>query len=409
MNLRPPKGFVPNPFQYHEVVELRISAVTNLGLGVGRVNGWVVMVPFVCTGELVKGRIFRNHKNYSEADLVAVLEPSDARIRPICPLFGICGGCQYQHIAYPAQLAMKRAHVAETMLRLGGICTDVSGCIHSEQIYGYRSKITPHFHRMKTAENFPIGFLAAGSGSKLVDVPQCPIATDNINAALELVRERTKCSAKTFKRGGTLLLREANGGVTTDSNAVVTQNIGQFTFKFKAGAFFQNNPYTLPKMIEFAAEASGGCEYLVDAYCGVGVFGICSAEHFRGVCGVEIDPDAISFARENAAANNISNITFIACDAAGVFGRISYGAERTCVIIDPPRSGCDRSFIEQILAFAPRKIVYVSCAPDTQARDLKLLAGKYKVKTLQPIDMFPQTRHIENIAVLELAKETDFM
>ncbi|MDR2436420.1 MAG: class I SAM-dependent RNA methyltransferase [Puniceicoccales bacterium] len=403
MDLRPPKNFVPNPFKYHEEVELHISAITNLGLGVGRVSGWVVMVPFVCIGELVKVRIFRNHKNYSEADLVAILEPSDARIKPVCPLFGICGGCQYQHIAYPVQLAMKRAHVAEAMLRLGNICTEVNGCIHSKQICGYRSKITPHFQRAKTSEDFPIGFLAAGSGSKLVDVSQCPIATANINATLALVRERTKCLAKTFRRGGTLLLRETNEGVATDNNAVVTQNIGQFIFKFKAGAFFQNNPYTLPKMVEFATEASRGCDYLVDAYCGVGVFGICSAEYFRGVCGVEIDGDAISFAGENAVANNVRNISFIACDAGEVFGKISYAAGHTCVIIDPPRGGCSRSFIEQILAFTPRKIVYVSCAPDTQARDIKLLAGKYKVKTLQPIDMFPQTRHIENIAVLESA------
>ncbi|MDR3273865.1 MAG: class I SAM-dependent RNA methyltransferase [Puniceicoccales bacterium] len=397
-----PKNFVPKPFKYHEEVELRISAVTNLGLGVGRVNNWVVMVSFVCIGELVRVRIFRNHKNYSEADLVAVLEPSDGRIEPLCPLFGVCGGCQYQHIAYPAQLDMKRAHVREAMLRLGGIDADVSECIHSEHVYGYRSKITPHFQRLKSQDNFPIGFLANGCGSKLVDVEQCPIATEKINSELSIVRGQAKILAKTFKRGGTLLLREAKEGVATDSNAVVTQDIGKFIFKFKAGSFFQNNPHVLPKMVKFITEASCGCDHLVDAYCGVGVFGICLAEHFRGVCGVEIDADAISFARANAEANNIANISFISSDAARIFAKISFEAKHTCVIIDPPRSGCDGDFIGQILAFAPRKIVYVSCAPDTQARDLKILVSKYKVRELQPIDMFPQTRHIENVAVLEL-------
>lgn len=386
---------------------MRISAITNLGLGVGRVNNWVIMVPFVCVGELVKARVFRNHKHYSEADLVEVLEPAAERVEPICPLFTMCGGCQYQHISQAAQLEMKRAHVREAMLRLGGIDRAVEPCMHSGHSYGYRSKITPHFQKFKAEKFFPIGFLARGCGAKLVDVERCPIATEGINSELTAVRERIRILAKTFRRGGTILLREAKGAITTDSNAVVTQSIGEFTFRFRAGSFFQNNPHALPMMVQFVGEASRGCTYLVDAYCGVGVFAICSAKYFSKVCAVEIDPDAISIARANAETNGISNISFIAGNAAKIFCQVSFPAEHTCVIIDPPRSGCDGDFMEQILAFAPRKIIYVSCAPDTQARDLKLLAAKYGVRTLQPIDMFPQTRHIENIAVLELAKEMD--
>ncbi|MDR0595907.1 MAG: class I SAM-dependent RNA methyltransferase [Puniceicoccales bacterium] len=401
MDSRPPKNFIPKPFAYHEEMELRISTITNLGLGLGRVNNWVVMVPFVCVGELVKVRVFRNHKNFSEADLITVLEPSDKRVEPTCALFGKCGGCQYQHIAYPAQLCMKRAHVREAMLRLGGVNGEVSECIHSEHIYGYRSKITPHFQKFKKDKNFPIGFLANSCNSKLVDVECCSIATKNINGELGVVRERTKVLAKTFKRGGTLLLREGNEGITTDSNAIVAQNIGKFVFRFKGGSFFQNNSYVLPKMVKFVTEVSRGCDYLVDAYCGVGVFAICGAEYFCDVRGVEIDQEAIFFARKNAEINGVANISFTPGDAAKIFAQISFQGDRTCVIIDPPRSGCSDDFIEQILTFAPRKIVYVSCAPDTQARDIKSLITKYEVRQLQPIDMFPQTRHIENIAVLE--------
>ncbi|MDR0679666.1 MAG: class I SAM-dependent RNA methyltransferase [Puniceicoccales bacterium] len=401
MDSRSPKNFIPKPFAYHEEMELRISAITNLGLGLGRINNWVVMVPFVCVGELVKVRVFRNHKNFSEADLVAVLESSDGRVEPVCPLFEECGGCQYQHISYPDQLRMKRAHVREAMLRLGGVDGEVSECIHSEHIYGYRSKITPHFQKFKEDKSFPIGFLANGCNSKLVNVERCSIATKNINEELGIVRERTKVLAKTFKRGGTLLLREGNEGVTTDSNAIVTQNIGKFVFHFKGGSFFQNNSHVLPKMVKFVTEASQGCNYLVDAYCGVGVFAICGAEYFCDVRGVEIDKEAIFFARENAKINGVTNLSFTSEDAAKIFDQIPFQGDRTCVVIDPPRSGCSGNFIEQILAFAPRKIVYISCAPDTQARDLKSLTTKYEVRQLQPIDMFPQTRHIENIAVLE--------
>jgi 23S rRNA (uracil1939-C5)-methyltransferase/tRNA (uracil-5-)-methyltransferase len=396
-----PKKFVPGPFEYHEELELRILSLTNLGLGIGRVNNWVVMVPFVCIGELAKVRIFRNHKNYSEADLLEILEASSARVRPACPLFGKCGGCQYQHMDYAEQLNMKCMHVRETMLRLGGIDMCPSACIPSTEVYGYRSKITPHFQRPKSMEKFPIGFLGVDRSSGLIDVEQCPIATEKINAELGLIREQTRASAETFKRGGTLLIRETGEGVTTDSGATVTESIGGFTFQFKAGAFFQNNPRTLPKIVNFIALSSGGCGYLIDAYCGVGVFGICLAENFHSVLGIEIDSEAISFARTNAATNGISNISFIAGDAAKIFDQISFNGEDTCLLIDPPRRGCDRDFIGQILKISPRRIIYVSCAPDTQARDLELLSAKYVARELQPVDMFPQTRHIENIAVLE--------
>lgn len=400
MNLQIPKNFVAKPFNYHEEVELLITAITNLGFGIGRIDNWVIMVPFVYIGELVKAKIFKNHKNYSEADLVKILEPSSKRVYPSCELFGICGGCQYQHIAYAEQLKLKREHVKEVLLKLGGLNVEVNECIHSEHEYKYRSKITPHFQKFKENQPFNIGFLAHGCHQKIVDVKKCAIATDAINIELNNVRDHIQSLAKTKKRGGTLLLRDTTNGVISDNNAKISQKIGDFTFKFKAGSFFQNNPYTLPKMIDFVTKSSLGCKFLVDAYCGVGVFGICSAEHFKNVYGVEIDKEAISFAHENAHINDIKNITFIAGDATSIFGNISFPSGDTCVLIDPPRAGCDASFINQLLSFEPKKIVYISCAPDTQARDLRILVEKYSIVTVQPIDLFPQTRHIENVVVL---------
>ena len=134
MPIETPKNFIPEPFAYHEEVELKVESLTNLGMGVGRVEGWVVMVPFVIPGERVRVRIFRNCSNYSDADLVEVLEAAPERVEPRCTLFQKCGGCQYQHIQYEQQLVQKTGQVAELMEKLGGITHPVEGAIGSPQL-----------------------------------------------------------------------------------------------------------------------------------------------------------------------------------------------------------------------------------------------------------------------------------
>ncbi len=390
------------PFSYHEKVELTITTVTNLDFGIGRINNWVIMVPFTCVGERVCAKIFKNHKNYSQADLEDVLVTSENRTQPRCPLFGTCGGCQYQHMKYAEQLRLKRAHVQELFYKLGGIKLEVNECLYSSQEYHYRSKITPHFQKFRDVDSFKLGFLSYGCHQKITDVPQCPIATIGINAALPSVRQNTLLFARTRKRGGTLLIRDNLKNVVTDNNICVEQIIGDFCFRFKAGSFFQNNPYLLPQMLEYAANAGKGCKFLIDAYCGVGTFGLYAAKHFDHVYGIEINNDAIVFARENASINNIKNISFTTGNATRIFADITFPADDTCVLIDPPRMGCGKDFIEQLLSFLPRKIVYISCAPDTQARDVNILKTRYEITDVQPVDMFPQTRHIENIVTLVL-------
>ena len=141
------KKFNDQPFAYHQEIDLEISTLTNLGLGLGRVlEGWVVMVPFTLPGERVRARVFRNNRNYSEADLVEILAPSPHRVAPRCPIYGKCGGCQYQHLSYPEQLAWKRRQVAELLEHLAGISFPVEPVIGSPREFGYRSKITPHFN-----------------------------------------------------------------------------------------------------------------------------------------------------------------------------------------------------------------------------------------------------------------------
>ncbi len=400
---RPPKKFHPYPFAYHQEIELTIEALSNLGVGIGRVVGWVVFVPFCLPGEKVRARVFRNDKNCSQADLIEVLEPSSERIAPRCSLFGTCGGCQYQHLSYDAQLAWKTRQVSELLRHMAGIDFPVEPCIPSPKIWHYRSKITPHFERPRDGEIGPIGFLPNGRRSGIIDVPQCPIAMEEINAALPRERESIRQRAKAFKNGSTLLLRATGGRAETNPNAIVTEHVGELSFDFLAGEFFQNNPFILPAFTgHVAAEArTENTKYLVDAYCGSGLFALSLAKHFEQVAGVEVSEAATDWARRNAAANGIANARFLAASAEAIFADIDFPPRETAVVIDPPRKGCSPEFLEQLAAFGPARVVYVSCDPATQVRDLVTLRQSgFTLEKVQPFDLFPHTRHLECVMTL---------
>ena len=463
------KKFNDHPFPYHHELELEIHTLTNRGVGLGRVtlpedggqqagdnapsptpgpienrestiqnaSGWVVMVPFTLPGERVRARVFRNHKNYSEADLVAVLTPSTERVTPRCPLFGTCGGCQYQHLAYAEQLNWKRRQVEELLQHMADITHPVAPVIGSPREFGYRSKITPHFNPPRRragpwsgpteraegmdhgpALHFPIGFLKQGTRFDIIDVPACPIATPEINEKLTEVRAKTRArqAAGEYQRGATLLLRHAEEGVVTDYDEVIHEVVPQpvnprsafhtppsLRLRFLARDFFQNNPFILPAFTAYVRDqaAASGARFLVDAYCGSGLFALSAAPAFERVAGVEISATSVKFATENAAANGITNATFLAGDAAAIFAGLDFPAADTAVIIDPPRKGCDESFLNQLFAFGPRTVVYVSCDPATQMRDLRhFLAAGYQLTAVQPFDLFPQTRHLECVISL---------
>ena len=399
-----PRNFVPTPFEYHLYIELRIKALSNQGYGVGRVNNWVVFVPFSLPGELVLARIYRNEKNCSYADLIKVLEPSPHRVEPRCKLFGTCGGCQYQHLDYDSQLAWKTAQVADLLRLQAGLNLPVKPAIASPRTYGYRSKITPHFHKPKAAHMGNIGFLRAGSRSEVCDVAQCPIAMDPINEALPALRRSVQAAADRYRRGATLLMRVSEGSVITNNNAVCTERVGSLTFNFLAGDFFQNNPFILPAFTGYVARqaAGGGARYLVDAYCGSGLFALTLAPSFRKVLGVEVSETSADWARANARTNGITHAEFLAASAEAIFEKVDFPAEETAVVIDPPRKGCDAAFLNQLFAFGPARVVYVSCNPATQIRDLaEFDKAGYEVTEVQPFDLFPQTKHLECVATLQ--------
>lgn len=403
---RPPRKFAAEPFEYHQEIELEIDSLTNLGHGLGRVDGWVVFVPFTLPGERVRAKVYRNTANYSEADLVEILEPSPERVAPECGLFGQCGGCQYQNLAYEKQLEWKRRQVAELLEKMAGLDHPVDPVVPSPVTYGYRSKITPHFQKPKNDVVGPIGFLLIGRRQKIIDVEHCPIASPAINRELTELRNEVRANARSFKKGATLLLRDSlDGEVVTDPRAMCEQMVGDLRFSFHAGEFFQNNPHILPAFAEHVkAEAlgeKGDVDFLVDAYCGSGLFCLTAADAFREAVGVEISESSIDWARRNADQNGIGNARFVQGDAAAIFAEVETDPDRTAVVIDPPRKGSSREFLDQLLAFGPKRVVYVSCNPATQIRDLETLKEAYRVTRIQPFDLFPQTRHLECVATLE--------
>lgn len=220
-----------------------------------------------------------------------------------------------------------------------------------------------------------------------------------------------------FQSDLTVYLRIPLPHVLETQDSIAT-TVNGLNFTYLAGNFFQNNYHVLPTMVDHVVqgavgEAEGGSggsstkmTHLVDCYCGSGLFALSAAAHFEQVVGIEINQKAIEEASANAAANGISNSAFVAATAADIFSQIrDFPRDTTAVVVDPPRKGCSDEFLEQLYEFKPKRIVYLSCDPATQARDARGIledsGGGYRITSIQPFDLFPMTRHIENLIVFE--------
>jgi 23S rRNA (uracil1939-C5)-methyltransferase/tRNA (uracil-5-)-methyltransferase len=323
-------------------------------------------------------------------------------VAPVCELFGRCGGCQLQTLAYDDQLVLKTEQVRALYPE-----RPVDPCVASPRTVGYRSKLTPHFPKPRPERPLSIGFLEVGLPRRTIDVPTCPIAMPAVNDRLTALRAEVHARRETYRRGATLLVREAASGVTVDPRDVITEQVGDLSLQFLAGDFFQNNPFLLPALVGHVASEvrRDGAHFLVDAYCGSGLLGLAAAPGFKQVMGVEVSPSAVGWARANAQRNGRANCTFVAADASAIFADVGFAPAETAVIVDPPRKGCGPAFIAQLAAFGPRTIVYVSCNPETQAPEVAaLIAAGYRCERLRPFDMFPQTRHVECVATLTREK-----
>lgn len=410
-----------------------IEDLTNLGLGIGRKelpdgSKCVIMVPLVLPGEEVAVRVTDVKGSYCVAEVVEVLRPSIDRVLPSCPYFSVCGGCQYQHMNISAQRTWKQSQVRTSLHRIGGFeGVAVNSVVGDDHWFGYRSKLTPHIQTHSINSLKPMIGLNKRLTNDLVEIERCMIASDNVNKAYtgykkSVTKSPTKTSSKrstgTFQPQGSLLsilFREADDGVVvTDPKQEITSIVDGLQFRYRAGDFFQTNAFVLPLLVRHVVRQAVGDDtngngndngttaathHLVDAYCGSGLFALSAAPHFVSVHGVELSADAVKAAVANARCNNITNAHFVAGKAERIFASIQrLPREKTVVIIDPPRSGCDQAFLEQLFQFHPKRLVYVSCDPATQARDAKkITAAGYDIMDVTPFDLFPQTRHIESV------------
>ncbi len=344
---------------------LEVERMAFGGKGVARLpSGKICFVPFVIPGERVQARVTKERASYAEADLVKVVEASPSRIKAPCPVFGRCGGCQYQHIAYPLQLSLKSQQVADTLRRLGGVMEPVvNATVASPLQYHYRNRLTVHAHAGK------IGFYSEGSRD-IVPVEQCPIASETVNVMLAELRQAKP-------REGEFPLREPGD--------------------FKGFRQVNNGAAACLKDVVLQVAAPGG-GLLVDAYCGAGFFAKAMKAMFPVTIGIEWSSDAIRSAKASATEGEEYMLGDVRHHLASALVKAS--AEDTTVLLDPPAEGVEAEITNILLQRPPEKIIYVSCDPGTLARDIKRLGSAYKLTSATPVDMFPQTAGIEVVAVL---------
>jgi len=354
------------------------------GEGVARIGDFVVFVPFVALGESVEVELTEVKKRFGRAKLLRVITASPDRVQPLCQYFGDCGGCQYQHIAYDAQLAIKHKQIRDLFQRMAeldpGVVQPVVPC---PQPYGYRNRIMIRSQWDGSKQALNIGFIRADN-RWVVDIEECKISEPALNQQIQHVRQNPP----------------PKGGIK------VVLRIAPEDWVVPRDSFFQNNFFLLPKLVEGVRECvrGSGVKFLIDVYCGVGFFALQTADLVERFVGVELDRLAIQAARQNARNRQIENGEFVDGRAEEILPHLleRFPANQTAVILDPPRTGCPPESISLLRQIRPKQIVYVSCHPATLARDLKMLSegSLYSVERVTPFDMFPQTQHVECVASL---------
>jgi len=405
-----------------EQFTLDLEDMAHGGDAVGRHQGKVVFVPFGIPGESVRVTVTHDRKRFAHARLLEVLSPSPQRVSPPCPYFGTCGGCQWQHVSYEMQLEYKQSIVRAQLQRIAGVNdTMVKTPIGMPQPWQYRNHV-----QFSVSDEGQLGFLAAGS-HRVVPIERCLVMHPLLEEMYEALDvEMTDLSRLTLRAGiGTgdqMLIFEMNAeqlpelevevpvscvalwpdgtAITLVGNGHIEERLASNTFRVSPSSFFQVNTMQAERLVSVVSAYLDGSpdDVLVDTYCGVGVFGVALAAQVAQVIGIENNAASITDAEVNASGH--TNVTFIEGTAETVLPTLT-GLVAPLVVLDPPRTGLGSEALSAVVNLAPKRIVYVSCDPATLARDVgKFVASGYDLHAVQPIDMFPQTYHIECIALL---------
>ena len=449
----------------NEIYTLTITDIGTHGEGIGKIDGYTLFVKNTLPGEEVKVLVVKTNKNYGYGKALEIIKPSPSRVEPLCPAAPRCGGCTLQHMDYRAQLIQKQNKVKQNIMRIGGFDNvDVEPTIGMDDPWNYRNKA--QYPVSSDNKGINIGFYSLGS-HKTVNIGNCLIGSKSDPEILSLVRkfiEENKIPVYNEETGKGLIRHIViRTGYYTDEimvclvvnsnnfkyknklietlkpvvgiksivinyntartnvilgqkcetiygNDYITDKIGDLKFKISPLSFFQVNPQQTYKLYSNALEFADlkGDETVIDAYCGIGTISLFLAQRAKEVYGIEIVPEAIENAIENAKLNNIENAQFYTGKSEDIVPELynTKGIHPDVMVVDPPRKGCDESLLNLMLDMQPEKIVYVSCDSATLARDLKILCstGEYSIRKVQPVDMFPHSYHVETVVLLSHTK-----
>ena len=428
---------------------LEITCLAHGGQGIGHLDGLAVFVPRTLPGDVVDVRLTDRRKRYAMAELLALREASPLRVTPPCPLYDRCGGCHLQHLGYDDQLANKAQQVRDCLTRIGKLPeVPVLPTLPSPQPFGYRNKALYHFD----ADSNALGLIERGK-STVLDVPQCRIGDTRIDGVMARVRSlavqepalrrvlhqvqvqvgqrtdeilvtvivRQELPAPVQRKlweslrdlaTGLLMHRKATAtpavfdGTTTHlaGSAVIHERIGDLRFDIEPEAFFQVNSAQTEQLYGLIRSAARlrPDDVVLDLYSGGGSIALTLAPHCAVVHAVEISRQATLVATRQAAALGIANCEFRTGKVERILYRyLAQGIRAHVAVLDPPRAGCRPQALEALAKMRVARLVYVSCSSPTLARDLRLLADLgYRAESVQPLDMFPQTYHVECLATL---------
>lgn len=427
------------------------SGYTREGLGVVKVDGFPFFVKGILEQEEAELVVTMMKKTYGYAKVLNIRNPSKERVTPLCPVAKQCGGCQLQHMSYQEQLRFKRQKVQDVIDRIAKIDVKVEPVLGMKEPWYYRNKCQIPVGLKKG--NVVTGFYRIHSND-IVDTDGCRIQSERINEVLAFMKQELKtygnadvfrhllikhafvtgevmlvwivrkypfdhmkemaekiCKALPYIKSVIVNINTRNDNVILGDQEVtlygasyITDSIDELSFHISSKSFYQVNPLQTKILYDTALSFASltGCESVIDLYCGVGTISMFLAQKAKKVIGIEIVPQAIKDAKENAYHNHIENIEFICSDAATYASKLSeQHMKPDVIVVDPPRKGLDAITIDSMVRMQPDRIVYVSCDPATMARDLGILKEKeYQVKKIQPVDMFAQSNGVETVVLL---------
>jgi len=416
-----------------------IDGISHDGQGVGRLEGLAVFVPGALPGETVDIEVTQRRKNFARARLNAVLEASPYRTEAPCPYYWECGGCDYQHAEYDLQLELKTRVVDQTLQRVGKIDTTVNPCLPSPDIWRYRNKVA--WHGRPSRDGWHLGYYRSDCHD-ILEVKNCLLISESMQEisntvgeqlrqlpqplpALEITVRQSSVDHKImvivsgierklvlqtlegqYPMGVSWIHHQAEQCSVLSGEPLLREQLHNTSFEISPMAFFQVNHGQAEQILKIITQWLDlqGNEVILDAYCGVGSLALPLAGQVRKVMGIEAFKPAVKDAQANARLNGLRNTRFLAGLTEDVMPTLTNRFD--AVILDPPRSGCAPGVVQSVARLNIPRVVYVSCEPSTLARDLALFkqAGYY-VKEVQPLDMFPWTRHVETVVLMSRVKD----